>query len=179
MKFTALKIVLANIMLVLLTSAYSQHNNKELVSVNLSIVGKGKPFVCQNIDASEYYFVTVNVLNIQDTTVRFWVMDDCWPIESFFIKNDSIMFQSCFNGCEHSVPIEVIMPAKKSAQFYATVKSYKKEASTPLIKVGFRYFARVDDLWNYGIENPKLSKIKIFWSNEVELKDNLYSYEVK
>jgi hypothetical protein len=177
MKFIVLKIALINSIIFLITSAYAQIDNKDLLSVNLSIVCKGKASVCRQVDTSTYYIVVVNIVNLQDTTIKFWVMDDCWSADNFFIKHDSITFESCFSGCEHTMPLAVVVPPKKSAQFYATIYSAKKQATPSLIKVGFKYFPTAKEQWDYG--TPGHRKAKVFWSNEVELKDNLYSFEIK
>jgi len=177
MNSTHSKIILAISLILMFNSTYSQHNGKELVSVNLSIVGKGKPIICSDSLAS--YFVVINVLNTQDTTVRFWNLNCTGLIDNFFIKGDSVFFGSCFSGCDREVPEEIMLPPKKMVQLNATITSYKKDFSIQRIKIGFKYFTTFHDAYNYGIENNKKNKIRIVWSNEVELKDNLYSYEVK
>lgn len=174
------RIIAATLLLSIFNSSYSQvGNDQEFVSVKLDIVGKGAPAICANVDASDYYFATVNIVNTQDSTVTFFIMSCSWPMDGFIIKSDSIAFQFCFAGCDHNVPEKITVPPKKSVQFYGTINSWKKSSAIAKIKVGFRYFATVDDLWSFGGTSADKKRYKLFWSNEVELKDSLYSYEVK
>lgn len=180
MSSTCSKIILAISLLLIFSSAHSQgSNSKELVSIKLDIVGRGTSTICRDMDTSTYYFVIVSVLNNQDTTIELTIFTCSWIWENFVTNNDSVLFTSCFLGCDHNVADGIIVPPKKAAQFYGTIKSNKKGSSVDKIKVGFRYFATGKDIWNFD-GTPKNKKLyKLFWSNEVALKDNLYSYEVK
>lgn len=174
------RIIVAFSLLLMFNSAYSQDSKiKQLVSVKLDIVGKGAPTICANADTSDYYFATINVLNTQDTTVTFWIMSCSWPMDGFVIYSDSIAFQFCFGGCDSNTPEKISLPPKKSIQFYGTIKNWKKDSSIARVKVGLRYFRTVDDLWRFDGSYDSKKLHKIVWSNEVELKDNLYSYEIK
>jgi hypothetical protein len=174
------KVIIILSLLLMLNSANSQDSkSKQLVSVNLDITGKGSPTKCANADTSDYYFATINVFNTQDTTVAFWIMSCSWPMDGFVIYSDSIAFQFCFSGCDNNIPEKISLPQKKSIQFYGTIKSWKKDSSIARVKVGFRYFRTVDELWNFDGSNDSKKVNKIVWSNEVKLYDNLYSYEIK
>jgi hypothetical protein len=174
------RIIVAFSLLLMFDLTYSQGSkNKQLVSVTLDIVGKGAPAICANADTSDYYFVTVNVLNMQDTTITFYIMDCSWPMDAFVIKSDSIAFRFCFSGCDNNIPERISLPKTKSVQFYGTIKSWKKSSSIARIKVGFRYFPTFNDIWNSDGSQGRRNLNKIVWSNEVELKDYLYSYEIK
>ena len=174
------RIIVAFTLIWMFNSAYAQDiKKKQLLSVKLDIIGKGAPAICANVDSSDYYFATINVLNTQDTTVTFWIMSCSWPMDGFVIHSDSIAFKFCFGGCDHDTPEKISLPKKKSVQFYGTIKSWKKDSSVARIKVGLRYFGTVADLWNFDGLNDNKKPNKIIWSNEVELKDNLYSHEIK
>ena len=82
-------------------------------------------------------------------------------------------------GCDHNVPEKISLPPKKSVQFNGTIKSWKKNPSIARIKVGFRHFQTVDELWYFVGAKESRDLNKMVWSNEVDLKDNLYSYEIK
>lgn len=100
-------------------------------------------------------------------------------MDGFVIHNDSMAFQFCFGGCDINIPEKIILPTQKSSQFYGTIKSWKKDSSISRIKVGFRYFRTVEALWNFDGSDDKRNQNQIIWSNEVELKDNLYRFEIK
>jgi hypothetical protein len=173
------RIIFAFSLLLMFNGTYSQDsNNKQLVSVKLDIVGKGAPGICPKAKNSNYYFATVNVLNTQDTVVTFFINSCSWPMDGFVINSDSIGFYYCFGGCDHNVPESISISPKKSVQFYSTIISWKKDKSIARIKAGLIYFPTVNDLWHFDGRRSKILD-KIVWSNEVELKDNLYSYEIK
>jgi hypothetical protein len=89
-----------------------------------------------------------------------------------------MVIKFCFAGCDHNVPEKISIPPKRSVQFYNTISRWKKDSSIARIKVGFKYFRTSSDLWNDGIKKGQ-KLYTMIWSNEVELKDNLYSYEIK
>jgi len=172
--------IVAFCLLLLFTSIYSQNSkNKQELSVTLDVVGKGAPATCAHADTSNYYFATVNVLNTQDTAISIWVFSCSWPMDAFAINSQSIAFRFCFRGCDHNVPKEIRIPPKKSVQFYGTISSWKKDSSIARIKVGFKYFRTADALWDSEESKASQKLYTMIWSNEVELKDNLYSYEIK
>jgi hypothetical protein len=176
MNVIARKIILAAAVLVIFDSTYSQtNNNPGLVSVNLSIVGKGTPTICS--DSSNYYFANLRVANTQDTAIRFWIMDCSWPVDNWVINNDAASLRFC--GCDSNIPVEIILSPRKSIEFYSAIKCHKKGSSTNRIKVGFVYFTNAQDIFNINKANSWSIKNNIFWSNEVELRNNLYTYEVK
>src|SRR5215471_11437699 len=124
------RIIIAFSLLLIFKSIFSQESkNKPIVSVNLDIIGKGAPTACARVDTSGYYFVTVNVLNTQDTTVSFFIMSCEWAMDGFVIQSDSVAFQFCFRGCDHNVPEKISLSKGQSVQFYGTIKSWKKDLS--------------------------------------------------
>lgn len=157
-------------------SSYGQDGKNDLVTVKLDIVGKGSVSRCK--DASTFYFANVTILNTQDTAVTFWIRDS-WPDIVFFTNTDSIVFHSCGPGYDGDELDKITLPPKIAIQFYCTIKSWKKGSSIPLIKAGFRYFKTAEEVYFYETAKKNKEKIQTFWSNEVELKDNMYSYEVK
>lgn len=173
------RIIIVFSLLLIFNTAYSQNSaNKQLVLVTLDIVGKGAPGICPKAKMGKYYFVTVNVFNTQDTAVTFLINNCSWPMDGFVINNDSIGFYYCIGGCDHNVPERVSVPPKKSVQFNNTIISWKKGRSITRIKAGFIYFTTFNEIWYYDGNYSKIAD-KIVWSNEVELKDNLYKYEIK
>ena len=177
-----LKIVAACLLVLLCHQGNSLHTNNKptpSLSVTLAITGNGAPAVCIRADTSDYYFVTATVFNNEDTTVALFINSCSWPMEAFVVQNDSIRFEFCFSGCDHNVPEKISVPGKKSAQFYGTIKSWKKDPAIARIKLGFKHFRTVNDLWFSDESSRNKRQYTMYWSNEVELKDNLYSYEIK
>jgi hypothetical protein len=161
-------------------SKYSQDSkNKQVLSVTLDVAGKGAPTYCAKVGKHDYYFATVNVLNTQDTTVSIFILNCSWTFDGFVINNDSMELSSCNVGCDHNVPEKISIPPKRSVQFYNTISSWKKDSSIARIKVGFKYFRTGNDLWNSDGSKKSQKLYTMIWSNEVELKDRLYSYEIK
>jgi hypothetical protein len=174
------RIIVVFWLLSMFDSAYSQDDkNKQVVSVTLDVVGKGAPTYCAKTRKYDYYFATVNVLNTQDTTVSFFIFNCSWTFDGFVINNDSMAFSNCYLGCDHNVPEKISIPPKRLVQFYNTISSWKKDSSIPRIKVGFKYFRTFSDLWNSDGSKKSQKLYTMIWSNEVGLKDNLYSYEIK
>jgi hypothetical protein len=174
------KIILIISMLLCFSSAHSQnYRSKDFVSVKLDVIGRGAPSICVDTDSSAYYFVVVNVLNNQDTTINLTIMTCSWVWENFVTNSDSVLFSSCFLGCDYNVADIIKVPPKKFAQFYGTIKNNSRESSTDKVKVGFGYFAAGKDIWDFN-RTPNNNKLyRLFWSNEVELKDNIYSFRVR
>lgn len=160
-------------------SVNAQHNNRELLLVDATITGKGVADMCRLADTTSYYFVTVSITNTQDTAVQLWFMSCSWPMDSFSINNDSVVYRFCFSGCDHNVPDFILLPPQKTARFYGTIRSYKKDGSVPRVKVGFRYYNSFNNIFYTGPEGYRKHPCQLFWSNEIELKDNLYGYDIK
>jgi hypothetical protein len=174
------RIIVAFGLLSMFISVYSQDSkDKQVLSVTLDIAGKGAPTCCAKVSKYDYYFATVNILNTQDTTVSIWVMSCSWPMETFAINSQNIVFRYCFGGCDYNVPDEIKIPPKKSVQFYGTIVNWNKDSSIAHIKVGFKYFRTFDDLWNADASKQSERPYTMIWSNEVELKDKMYTYEIK
>ena len=176
MSVIPLKIVVSVAVLAAFVTTYSQtSNNSALISVNLSIVGKGTPTLCS--DSSNYYFANLTISNTQDTTIRFWIMSCSWPIDNWLINNNAVSLRFC--GCDSNIPVEVVLSPQKSIEFYSAIKYHRKDSSGVRIRAGFLYFTSARDIFNNaGTTSKNINRIK-FWSNEVELKDNLYSYEIR
>ena len=168
-------IALAVTILAVSKSTHSQTtNNSEPISIYLSIIGKGIPEICS--DSSAHYFVSLRVLNMQDTSVRFWIYSCSWFVDNWVISNNGGSLDNC--GCDSNIPVEIILTPKKSIEFYSTLKYKKIDGENVRIKAGFKYFTRALDIVNFAGKQER-EKVKIFWSNEIRMWDNLYNYEVK
>jgi hypothetical protein len=180
MKFIVLKLFLLAIMSNITSLVYSQTNTKELFSVDINIVAKGKSVdSIYNTDGFDTYFITINLLNLQDTSVRFWDINCTGFIDNFFIEGDSISFGYSSSGCDREVPEQITLLPRKAIQLNSIIICYKVGFSTQKIRVGFNYFPTFYDAQNYGDKNVKQNKIKVYRSNVVEIKDNLNRYEIK
>jgi hypothetical protein len=174
------RIILITVALFVFAKAYSQYNrNQELISVILDVGGIGTPKSCNDWDTSAYYFAKVSILNTQDTTIHFWIISCSWPMTILTTNIDSVFFSPCFNGCDRDDLDEITLLPKKAVQFYCTIPYNNKSTTISTIKAGFRYFTNPEDLWDFDKTRDKKKVFKTFWSDEVELKDKMYSYEVR
>lgn len=162
--------------LLLVVSLNGQESKKDLFKVKLDIVGKGAVSHCR--DSSNFYFAHLEIINTQDTTITFWIRDS-WPDVIFCTNTDSVVFHSCGPGYDGDEIEKITLPPKIAVQFYCTIKSWKKDASVPLIRAGFRYFKTSEDVYFHETTKKGAKKIQTFWSTEVPLKDNMYRYEVR
>ncbi|HEX2628545.1 MAG TPA: hypothetical protein VHM26_06035 [Chitinophagaceae bacterium] len=163
---------------VIFNSSYSQTpaiDNSQPVSINLSIVGKGVPTTCKRNDTS--YFISLRISNIQDTSFRFWIYSCSWAADNWIIANTAGLFRDC--GCDINIPVDIKLEPKQSIEFYTTLRSRMKGLPGGRLKAGFLYFTNSSDLYKMAGKKIDPEKVKIFWSNEVEIKDNLYSYEIR
>lgn len=174
MKTVFQEVFLLVITMVIFNYTYPQTlSNSAVVSINLSIVGKGTPSICS--DSSDYFFAKLNVVNTQDSTIKFWIMSCSWPADNWVISNKAVSLHFC--GCDSNIPIEIILFPKKSVEFYTVIRNRNWAISPIRIKVGFLYAKNSKDI--FKISNEKTKGEMIFWSNEVELKDNLFNYEIR
>jgi hypothetical protein len=93
------------------------------------------------------------------------------------IGNNGGSLDNC--GCDSNIPVEITLTPKQSIEFYSTIKYKKIAGENDRIKAGFIYFTRALDLVNFAGKRNERAKLKIFWSNEIRMRDNLYNYEVK
>ena len=148
---------------------------KSLVSVSLQVIGKGTVKGDNNRDVTGY-FIEATITNQRDTPIVFWIMSCGWPYENWITNNDSVF---CGNfGCDKNIPEDIRLKPHQSIHFYGLLRGRGERPLCRNIKLGFRYYARLTDLLNFPDQKIKPALPTIYWSNEVEIKDNLFEYQI-
>ncbi|RYY54321.1 MAG: hypothetical protein EOO09_14690 [Chitinophagaceae bacterium] len=154
-----------------------QTDHQRLVSIKAEITGRGVPAVCAKIDTTAYYFTKASIVNLQDSSIAFFIMSCSWPMDGFAIQGDSVGVESCFRGCDHNVPEKIVLAKGQSVEFNFTIKSWKRSSAISNLRIGFRLYKTIEDIWYFEGVGKKANRYLI-WSNEVKLQDKLYTYEV-
>ena len=145
-----------------------------LIAISLHIIGKG------TINESNYdipgYFVMATITNQQDTAIEFFIMSCSWASDNWIPSNDSINFRE--PGCDINIPAHIHLPAHGSIYFYGLLKRVGARPFCQKVKLGFRYITNSADLLFSSAERKKVEKPIIYWSNEVEVRDNLFKYQI-
>jgi hypothetical protein len=145
-----------------------------LVAVSLHVVGKGT--VNELNHDVPGYFVIATVTNQQDTAIKFWIMSCSWATQNWISGNDSIYFHE--PGCDINLPIDIHLRPHQAIQFYGVLAHSGAIPFSKKVKLGFRYFTNEGDLWPTPGRQTTLTKPTIYWSNEVDVKDNLFQYQI-
>ena len=170
------QVVLITGVLALLSNqcGYSQSKkNTDIISVQLSVIGEGKHTYLTKDDFS-YFFTTATIFNNQDTAVKFWVMNCSWPVDNWVVDNDSVVF--AFQGCDNNTATEIKLLPHSKITFNGLLKSKINNSKDKFVKVGFIYFTSFKDIFENGGLKSSLNKHKKYWSNSVELVDNVNKY---
>lgn len=174
MKYKLIRLIITVVMCYpLLSKGQSQKNSDTLVTT-LYVITK-------QIDTSktpisnEGYLAMVKVTNPGDSIVNFPIMSCSWMSSNFASNNKEISLS--YLQCDINTEEIINLQPQKSIYFYFIIKSQKKILINSKFKIGFLYFPNASEFLNYRIGNTKGENQKIFWSNEVELKDNLNKYQ--
>jgi hypothetical protein len=146
---------------------------KALVSVSLHIIGKG---TVGTANQETGYFTMATVTNQQDTPVVFWIMSCGWPVENWVTSNDSV--HCSYFGCDSNIPEDVRLKPHQSIHFYGLLTRARQKPFCRKVKLGFNYYTRLFDLFNFPNQKIKPAPPAVYWSNEVEIKDNLFQYQI-
>lgn len=170
--------LLPGLFLCCIQQGYGQKaDSPDLISVSLHIVGKGTPsYTWNRKDTIPGYFALATLTNNQDTIIHFCIMTCSWPVHNWIPGNDSIYFW--IPGCDRNLPQRINLLPHHSMDFYGLFKPRNDKPLPDMVKLGFIYFTSSDDLEDYlrGRNNPE--NLKIYWSNQAIIKDNLYSYHL-
>ena len=147
---------------------------KPLISVSVQIVGMGT-VPTYNHNTTTGYFTEATVTNLQDTTIVFWIMSCGWPYENWLASNDSVNCGSF--GCDNNIPDDIHLPPHHSIHFYTLLWPSANKPLCKKVKLGFRYYAKFADIMNCSNQRIKAMPPRLYWSNEVEIKDNLFQYQ--
>jgi len=154
-------------------------NEKAFISVSLQIIGKGTIKAYQDAKGSHYdtgYFTIATLTNQQDTAIVFWIMSCGWPWTNWITSNDSVY---CGNdGCDGNIPEDIRLKPHQSIHFYLLLRRFRQNLFCRKVKLGFKYYRDLLDLWNYPNSKIKPAPPTVYWSNEVEIKDNLFQYQI-
>jgi hypothetical protein len=154
-------------------------NEKAFVSVFLQVIGEGTVRAYQDAKGNHDvtgYFTMATVTNQQDTTIVFWIMSCGWPTANWITSNDSVY---CGNfGCDSNVPGDIRLKPHQSIHFYGLLWRRGQKPFCRKVKLGFKYYRDLIDLWNFPNSKIKPAPPTVYWSNEVEIKDNLFQYQI-
>lgn len=146
---------------------------KALVSVSLQIIDKG---TVGTLHQETGYFTMATVTNQQDTTIVFWIMSCGWPLENWITSSDSVY---CGNfGCDSNFPIDIRLKPHQSIHFYGLLRRSGQKPFCRKVKLGFQYYTRPFDLFPFPNQKIKPAPPTVYWSNEVEIKDNLFQFQI-
>jgi hypothetical protein len=174
-KFPICTIVLSISLSCVLGKVQAQNaGESRLISISLQVIAKG------TINESNHdipgYFVIATITNQQDTAIKFFIMSCSWASENWITSNDSIYFRE--PGCDINLPADIHLRPHQSIHFYGVLTRSGTKPFSKKVKLGFRYFTNAADLWSSLSERKKVEKPTIYWSNEVEVKDNLFEYQI-
>ena len=150
-------------------------NSNPLVGVVLKVIGKGVVAGLNNGEPG--YFVMATVTNRQDTAIKFLIMSCSWASRNWLTNNDSIAFHE--PGCDTNIPIDIHLRPHQSIEFYGVLTPMGKKPPGQKVKLGFRYYSNERDLWPPYRQETKVAKPVIYWSNEVDVKDNLFKFQIE
>jgi len=148
-------------------------DDKTLVSVSLQIIGKG---TVGTFYKETGYFTMATVTNQQDTPIVFWIMSCGWPVENWVTSNDSV--HCYYFGCDSNFPEDIRLKPHQSIHFYGFLKHTGQKPFCRKVKLGFRYYVGMMDLLNLPNRKIKPAPPTVYWSNEVDIKDNLFQFQI-
>jgi hypothetical protein len=158
---------------------YAQPNKKDIITTTIEIVAKGNldfysPMSKKNDSAN--YFARLSVINNEDTTISFCMMNCSWE-ENWSSDNKDIYLY--YPGCDANFPITVKLKPKEFIAFYGVVRSKQKEIINKKFRLGFQLFTYEEVFFgNLDKRNEILRGKKIYWSNEIELKNSVYQFKI-
>jgi hypothetical protein len=151
----------------------NKHIQKDLVSVNIEITGKGK---MQHRDNSldDCYFAKLRVTNLQDSAISFCMYTCSW-YDNWIFNNDSFKF--CALGCDKNVFETFTLEPLKSIVFYCGIKANSttiKRFKMGFVPLGADAERKVNGNWVKFIKSQKA-----YWSNEIDLAIQNNSYMIE
>lgn len=152
-----------------------KEDSTDLVSVTLHLVGKGTTEYANAKDWGPGYFTMATVSNTQDTTIHFYIMTCSWPGDNWVVSNDSVIFW--YPGCDSNFPERIELLPHQSIHFYGILFYSRKKPVSKNVKLGFIYYKNFNNLFSWSGQERKMGEFKKYWSNAVELKDNLLDYQ--
>jgi hypothetical protein len=147
---------------------------KALVSVSLQIVGEGPVGTSNQNDTG--YFAMATVTNQQDTTIVFWIMSCSWA-ENWVTTSDSVDYRGNV-VCYSNYPIDIRLKPHQSIHFYGLLTRSGQKPFCRKVRLGFRYYTRASDLFPSRNQKTKPAPPDVYWSNEVEIRDNLFQFQI-
>ena len=166
--------------------AYSQKNDStNMISVSVDIIGKGNRLIQKTYkhpikyDDFNSYFTLLKVSSNADTMIHFWTMLCSWE-ENWLSNNDSVLLYH--PACDVNIPIEIKLKPHQSVKFYGILRPRSDTLQNNKFKLGFVMLEKSDLDLNFSSRTERyelMNKKGIYWSNEVELKDNIYRYKVE
>jgi hypothetical protein len=147
---------------------YSQKpDTARKISVTLNIIGYGSTDYFKEKEAG--YFAMATVTNNEDTAISFVIMECSWARDNWVASNNSIFFGD--RGCDANSPIRIKLLPHKSINFYGVIRIVNKGAANKKIRLGFLYYTSFNNLLD-----AKSKSYRKYWSNDVNLEDNLFKY---
>ena len=143
------------------------------VAVSLHVIGKGT--INEFNQEAPGYFVMATVTNQQDTAIKFLIMNCSWASSNWITSNDSIHFHE--PGCDGNFPIDIHLRPHQSIQFYGMLTRAGEKPFGKKVKLGFRYITDEAYYWA-AARHTTVAKPPIYWSNEVEVTDNLFRFQI-
>ena len=185
------------VLLLFITKSKVLCQNKDssgLLNISVEVIGKGSPVTRltngQPDGLSDFnnYFALLTVANNKDSVIHLNIMRCAWGT-SWICNNDSIGFT--FPGCDMDYPSEIMLYPHKAMKFYALLRP-KYNLRNNKFKLGFNILTKEDLMvlhqgpltrhpWSKAREEEELKirmRGKIYWSDEIVLKDNLYKYKI-
>jgi len=156
---------------------YTQSNEKDIIITTVEIVAKGKLESYSTFhrdNDSSNYFVRLSIINAEDTTISFYMMNCSWE-ENWISDNSEISLY--YPGCDANFLINVKLKPKEIIAFYGVIRSKHKDIINKKFRLGFKLINHkgVSD-WNW--EKELINTKKIYWSNESELENPIYHFKI-
>lgn len=177
--------LLSRALLVLLLSGWCQallaqaSDSSEIIMVTVDIIARDRSeeLVKYPQTKREEYYITIDLKNTQDTSVKIAIMNCTW-FQSFTTDGDSLYLKPKL--CDHNDPDYLKIPAHKSVRFYATLVNNKVTAMNTkrCFKIGFISMPFKDLFFVEQItKQERIKKYKTYWSKNVDLVEKLNTYE--
>ncbi|MDF2188219.1 hypothetical protein [Paraflavitalea sp. CAU 1676] len=173
----SLKNALSVLIAVLLTNNFCVAQSKDTtdkVSVTVEVISKGSSDYYK--EKAEGYFIRASVSNTQDTAISFVVMTCSWPSDNWATNNLAILMSG--RGCDSNSPERITLEPQQSISFNGFIMDTHQKLAGKKFRFAFLYYDNFDDLLVFYKERKPKKEIPAFWSNEVRLEDNIFSYKV-
>jgi hypothetical protein len=107
----------------------------------------------------------------------FWIMSCGWPTDNWITSSNSV---SCSGNliCYSNFPIDIRLKPHQSIHFYGLLTRSGQKPFCRKVKLGFQYHTRHFDLFRFRNQKIKPAPPTVYWSNEVEIRDNLFQFQI-